>query len=75
MTSPDQERMWRNRFILMNLLRIGATIAVLLSLALWQSDLFVAGGSIIGFPLALIFLVISFYGPKWLAGRWREPEA
>jgi hypothetical protein len=75
MTPQEQEAMWRNRFILMNLVRIGATIAVLLSLALWQSDLIVEGGSIIGFPLALGFLVVSFLAPKWLARRWREPPA
>ena len=75
MTNPDEEAMWRNRFILMNLLRIGATIGVLLSLALWQSDLIVEGGSILGFPLALLLLAVSFAGPKWLARRWREPPA
>ena len=75
MTTPEEEAMWRNRFIMMNLLRIGATAGVLASLALWQSDLFVEGGTILGFPLALLFLVASFWGPKWLAGRWREtPE-
>ncbi|WP_129791899.1 hypothetical protein [Sphingosinicella sp. CPCC 101087] len=73
MTPQDQEAMWRNRFIAMNLLRIGATVGVLASLVLWQSDIFVEGGSIVGFPLALIFLVVSFWGPKWLARRWREP--
>ena len=73
MTSQDQETVWRNRFILVNLVRIGATAAVLMSLALWQSDLFVEGGSILGFPLTLIFLAVSFLGPKWLARRWREP--
>ena len=75
MTPDEQERMWRNRFILINAVRIGATVAVLLSLALWQSDLFVEGGSIIGFPLTLLFLVASFWGPKWLSARWREPGA
>ena len=73
MTPEEQEAMWRNRFILVNLVRIGATVAVLLSLALWQSDLIVEGGSILGFPLALGFLAMSFLGPKWLARRWREP--
>ena len=38
-------------------------------------DLFVEGGSIVGFPLALAALVVSFLGPKWLARRWREPPA
>ena len=73
MTPPEDEKMWRNRFILMNLARIGATIFVLLALLLWQSDVFVEGGTIIGFPLALIGLVVSFYAPKWLARHWREP--
>lgn len=75
MTPKEEETLWRNRFILLNLVRIGATIVVLLSLALWQSDMFVEGGSIIGFPLALAALTVSFLGPKWLARRWREPPA
>lgn len=62
-----------NRFILMNLLRIGATVVVLLGILLWQSDVFVEGGNIIGFPIAIVALVVSFFGPKWLAGRWRTP--
>ncbi len=73
MTPQEDEKMWRNRFILMNLARIGATIFVLLALLLWQSDVFVEGGTIIGFPLALIGVVTSFYAPKWLARQWREP--
>ena len=73
MTPEEQHAMWRNRFILINLMRIGATIVVLLALALWQSDLFVEGGSIIGFPLALAGLFVSFFGPRWLARRWRTP--
>ena len=75
MNSQDHEALWRNRFILINLVRIGGTIVVLLALALWQSDLFVRGGTILGFPLALVGLVVSFMGPKWLARRWREPPA
>jgi len=73
MTPQQQQAQWRNRFILMNLLRIGATIVVLLALALWQSDLFVEGGTILGFPIAIAALVVSFWGPKWLARRWRQP--
>jgi hypothetical protein len=75
MNSQDNEALWRNRFILVNLVRIGGTIVVLLALALWQSDLFIRGGTILGFPLALAGLVVSFMGPKWLARRWREPPA
>lgn len=66
---------WRNRFLVMNLIRIGATAGVIASLLLWQSDVFVHGGSILGLPLGLIFLVISFFGPKLYAARFREPPA
>ena len=70
---PVDETTWRNRFILMNVARIVFTIVVLFGLALWQSDLVVRGGSIIGFPIALLGLVASFGAPKWLARRWRTP--
>ena len=73
MTPEDEAALWRNRFILMNLIRIGGTIGVLLSILLWQTDMVVRGGSFLGFPLALICLVISFFGPKYVAGRWRTP--
>ncbi|MEO7178237.1 MAG: hypothetical protein ABIW83_05290 [Allosphingosinicella sp.] len=74
MTPQDDETLWRNRFIAINLVRIGGTIVVLVGLALWQSDLLVEGGSLIlGLPLTLAGLVGSFWGPKWLAARWRTP--
>lgn len=72
--TPDDDTLWRNRFIAINLVRIGGTIVVLIALAIWNSDLIVQGGSIvIGLPLALAGLVVSFWGPKWLAARWRTP--
>ena len=67
------EATWRNRFILMNVIRIAATVMVLLSILLWQSDVFVEGGSIVGLPLALIGLVASFGAPRFLAHKWRTP--
>lgn len=73
MTPEQQEAQWRNRFILMNLVRIGGTVIVLLALLLWQSDVFVEGGSIIGFPIAIAGLVISFFAPKYVARQWRTP--
>ncbi|HEX8241400.1 MAG TPA: hypothetical protein VF574_16820 [Allosphingosinicella sp.] len=73
MTPEDDETLWRNRFIAINLVRIGGTMVVLFALALWQSDLIVEGGSIVGLPLALAGLVASFWGPKWLASRWKHP--
>jgi hypothetical protein len=73
MTPEQQEARWRNRFILLNLTRIGGTVIVLLSLLLWQSDVFVEGGTIVGLPLAFAGLVISFFGPKYVARQWRTP--
>ena len=73
MTDPQDEAMWRNRFILINLTRIGGTVLALAALLLWQSDVFVEGGHIAGFPLALVGLAISFGGPHYLAKRWRTP--
>ena len=73
MTEPRDVAMWRNRFIMVNLLRIGSTMFVLFALVLWQGDAIVEGGSIIGFPLALLGLAASFLGPKWLVRRWRTP--
>ena len=68
----DDDALWRSRFILVNLVRIGGTVLVLFALALWQSDLIVEGGTVAGFPIAIIGLVISFWGPKALAARWRN---
>ena len=72
MSPEDETALWRNRFILMNLVRIGATIVVLLGILLWQSDTF-GTRSILGFPIAILALVASFFGPKYLARRWRTP--
>ncbi|MFL6845068.1 MAG: hypothetical protein ACJ8ER_09335 [Allosphingosinicella sp.] len=74
MTPDDDDALWRNRFIAINLVRIGGTLVVLLALGIWYGNLLVEGGSIaIGLPLALAGLVVSFWGPKWLAARWRTP--
>lgn len=74
MIPEDDETVWRNRFILINLVRIGATAFVLFALAIWYTDLLVPGGSmLIGMPLALAGVVVSFLGPRWMARHWRTP--
>jgi hypothetical protein len=75
MTEPQDVAMWRNRFIVIQLSRIGGTVIALLGVLLWQSDVFVRGGHVAGFPMALIGLVISFWAPLWLARRWRTPPS
>lgn len=71
--SEVDERTWRNRFILINLAQIGGTVVVLLALLLWQTNVFVEGGHWIGFPIALVGLVISFFAPRMMAKRWKRP--
>ena len=44
----------------------------LFGLLLWQTSYIVAGGSAWGFGLALIGLVVSFFGPRTLAKRWKS---
>jgi len=70
---PVDESTWRNRFILVNVTRIAATIMVLLGLLIWQSDTIVTGGSLLGIPMILFGLVASFGAPRWLARKWRTP--
>ena len=74
MTPKDDEALWRERFIAINLLRIGGTVVVLIGLAIWHTDWLEEGGSIlVGLPMALVGLAASFGGPVWLARKWRTP--
>lgn len=72
MTPEPEEAQWRNRFILMNLARIGATALVMVGLLIWQTDVIVPR-TIIGFPIAIVALFASFLAPRYLAHRWRTP--
>jgi hypothetical protein len=74
MTDPQDVALWRNRFILIQLTRIGGTILVLIALLFWQSDVFIAGGTPFAIPFVFAGLVISFWGPKHLARKWRTPR-
>jgi hypothetical protein len=74
MTPQDKDDLWRSRFIMVNLLRIGATIFCLIALAIWQTNLLVPNGSIVGLPLALGGLVVAFWGPVWLARHWKRQD-
>ena len=72
---PIDEATWRNRFIILNLTRIGGTLIVLIGLIAWHTEWVRPGGAIeIGLPLALIGLVASFAGPRLLARKWRTPR-
>ncbi len=68
------EATWRKRFILVNLVTIGGTVMALFGILLWQTDYVVQGGSAIGFVLAMLGLVISFFAPRVMASRWKRGD-
>ena len=71
--SPSDEE-WRNRFIIINFVRIGGTALVFLGLAIWQTDLIREGGwPVVGMVLAFLGLLVSFGGARVLVRRWRTP--
>jgi hypothetical protein len=71
---PITDDQWRNRFILLNLVRIGGTLVVMLGLLVWQTNLVRPGGwGEVGLPLALIGLLISFGLSRTLLAKWRTP--
>ena len=53
MTPQDNDKLWRDRFIAINLVRIGGTIIVLIGLYISQTDAVREGGAmILGLALA-----------------------
>jgi len=75
MTPNENDDLWRNRFIAVNLVRIGGTIVVLVGLAIWQTNMLRQGGiPALGLPLALIGLVASFWGPVALTRHWKRHD-
>jgi hypothetical protein len=72
---PPSDAQWRNRFIMINLVRIGGTILVFFGLLIWHGDWLRPGGWIaLGLPMALLGLVISFGLSQALVRRWRTPR-
>ncbi len=74
MTPQEDEKLWRDRFVAINMVRIGGTIIVLIGLYISQTDAVREGGAmILGLSIAVAGLVVSFGGPKYLAKKWRPP--
>ena len=72
--TPVDDETWRNRFVILNLVRIGGTVATLFGLAIWETDFLRPGGVIaLGLPLAIFGLLVSFGGSRWLIRKWRTP--
>ena len=65
MTDPRNEAMWRNRFILLNLTRIGGTVVVLISIEDTEE---IARGAQLGGVADLVRK--QDFGPKLLRRLW-----
>jgi hypothetical protein len=75
MTPQNDDDLWRNRFIIVNMMRIGGAAVALLGCAVWYTSLLIPNGSaLIGVPMALAGLVVSFQGPAWLSRRWKRQD-
>jgi uncharacterized membrane protein YdjX (TVP38/TMEM64 family) len=69
-----EEKLWRDRFIAINIVRIGGTIVVLFGLYISQTDAVRPGGAVVlGLAIAIFGLIAAFVGPIWLARKWRTP--
>ena len=69
------EATWRDRFIQIQITRIGGTLVSLLGLIVWQTNVFTPGGSgLVGFPITIIGLVVAFLGPNFLTQRWKRQD-
>lgn len=65
----------RNRFFMMQVMRLAGLGAMMLGLAVWHGDLVRPGGDILlGLPLTLLGIAVTAIGPQWLARRWRTPR-
>jgi hypothetical protein len=69
------EAVWRERFIQINMTRIGGTLIAMLGLIVWYTNVFTPGGSLwVGCPLAIFGVIVSFAGPVWLSKRWKRQD-
>jgi len=73
--TPQDDDLWRSRFIAVNLTRIGGTAVVLFGLAIWYTNVLRPGGvPAVGFPIAVVGLVASFWGPVALTRHWKRKD-
>ncbi len=70
----DEDRMWRRRFLVMNLARLSGVLMVLLGLAITFGDLVTPGGSkLIGSLVIAAGMTDMILAPMLLRKAWRHP--
>ena len=65
----------RNRFFIIQFVRLGGIAFMLLGLVIWHGDLLTPGGNMLaGLPLVIIGVLDAAVIPQLLARRWRTPR-
>lgn len=75
MPGPSADATARNRFFILQLIRLSGIALMLLGLIIWRGDILQPGGNmLIGLPLLIVGVLDSTIVPKLLARRWRSPR-
>ena len=67
-----EEAVAARRYTVMNLVRLGSVVSVVLGIAIAQGAL--ALPYALGVALAATSLLVFFFGPPWLARRWKSSD-
>ena len=71
MDNRDADAIARNRFLVINLLRLGGAAMVLVGLLMTADR--IGGGAALGYALLVLGLLDMFAVPQVLSRRWRTP--
>jgi hypothetical protein len=71
MDNRDADTTARNRFLVINLLRLGGAAMVLIGLLMTADR--IGGGAVLGYVLLVLGLLDMFAVPQVLSRRWRTP--
>lgn len=71
----DDETLWKKRFLLYSLARLGGLIIFFLGIAIAYSDLFRPGGwPQLGAIIAILGVVDTMFAPRLLKRAWDEED-
>ena len=75
MREPVSDEVARNRWMLIQLLRIGGVVFVVLGILMTQDVVVIAGDAnrLVGYGFMAIGLLDTFLVPQLLARKWRSP--
>ncbi|API60704.1 hypothetical protein BSL82_16570 [Tardibacter chloracetimidivorans] len=73
MTNPEIHA--RNRYLVIQIVRMAGIAMVLLGILIWKGDLITPGGdAMIGAPITILGLIDVLIIPQLLARMWRSPR-